>query len=435
MKVNLFLSTHVGKDGKCRVLMILRHSYSQRSISLPVAVEPKYWSKDAQRVKKMENYRDVNRKLDNWIDIANSVLLDLMERDGSIDVEINEAVETVRFALISGKKEKVAKKKKTFSDVFEQFIRFKKGKTYDNYRNTHKKLIKFLGESKYKSLRFEEMDRCFLMEFENFMSQTCKQNTIAIHLRNIRAVFNFAIDEEITKFYPFRKMKIRFVETPKRSLSVEELRQLFYFPVNNSQRKYLELFMLQFMFCGINFADLVQLKKVVRNRIEFNRSKTMQLISLYVQPEAKILLERNHGRKYLVWVLDHYSNHEDCRKKMNKSLQTIGEEHRLGKGGRIFRQPIFPDVTSYWARHTWATIAASIDVPIEVISASLGHELGSRTTRIYIRYDKRKIDNANRAVLDWVLYGRINGQECVAFGSPKFYGLPQSEIDRLHLPT
>lgn len=107
----------------------------------------------------------------------------------------------------------------------------------------------------------------------------------------------------------------------------------------------------------------------------------------------------------------------------------------MGRGGRIFRHPLFPDISSYWARHTWATIAASIDVPIELISASLGHEYGSRTTRIYIRYDKRKIDNANRAVLDWVLYGVIDGKESVAFGSPKFYGLPQSEIDRLHLPT
>lgn len=434
MKLTFFLSSHIGTDGKSKVMLILRHDYKQRVITLPLAVEPKYWSKDAQRVIKLENSRDLNRKLEGWLDVANQAVLDLMENDESIDVEIGEAVKQVRLALKAGKKEKVAKKKKSFADVFEQFIRFKSGKTYDGYRSTFKKLNLFLGE-RYKRIRFEEMDKCFLLEFVNFLSSTCRQNTIAIHLRNIRAVFNFAIDEGITAFYPFRKVKVRFVETPKRSLSVEELRQLFYFPVNDSQRKYLDLFMLQFMLCGINFADLVKLKRIVRDRVEFNRSKTMQLISIFIQPEARIIIERNRGKKQLLWVLDHWCSDEDCRKKMNRSLQSIGEERRMGRGGRIFRHPLFPDISSYWARHTWATIAASIDVPIELISASLGHEFGSRTTRIYIRYDKRKIDNANRAVLDWVLYGVIDGKESVAFGSPKFYGLPQSEIDRLHLPT
>ena len=64
-------------------------------------------------------------------------------------------------------------------------------------------------------------------------------------------------------------------------------------------------------------------------------------------------------------------------------------------------EPIVPGLTTYWARHTWATIAASLDVPKETIAHALGH--GNDTvTDIYIDFDKRKVDEANRKVLDFV---------------------------------
>lgn len=62
--------------------------------------------------------------------------------------------------------------------------------------------------------------------------------------------------------------------------------------------------------------------------------------------------------------------------------------------------------SSYWARHSWATVAASLDIPKETISEALGHEIGSRVTSIYINFDRRKVDEANRRVLDWVLHGK-----------------------------
>lgn len=60
----------------------------------------------------------------------------------------------------------------------------------------------------------------------------------------------------------------------------------------------------------------------------------------------------------------------------------------------------------HWARHTLATIAAELDIPKETIAAALGHG-GNTVTDIYIRFDQRKVDDANRRVMDYVLYGRI----------------------------
>lgn len=76
---------------------------------------------------------------------------------------------------------------------------------------------------------------------------------------------------------------------------------------------------------------------------------------------------------------------------------------RVGRGGKKIITPLFPDLSAYWARHSWATIAYSLDVPKETISEALGHEIGSRITSIYIAFDRRKVDAANRKVIDYVL--------------------------------
>ena len=80
------------------------------------------------------------------------------------------------------------------------------------------------------------------------------------------------------------------------------------------------------------------------------------------------------------------------------------ERHGLGGSKEIV--PEWPGLTTYWARHTWATVAYSIDIPKDIISQALGHSSGSAVTEIYIERDLRRVDEANRRVLDWVLYGR-----------------------------
>jgi integrase len=71
-------------------------------------------------------------------------------------------------------------------------------------------------------------------------------------------------------------------------------------------------------------------------------------------------------------------------------------------GGKKCTPPILPNITSYASRHTWATLAAELDIPKETISAGLGHNIGSDVTSIYIKFDQKKVDEANRKVIDFV---------------------------------
>ena len=86
-----------------------------------------------------------------------------------------------------------------------------------------------------------------------------------------------------------------------------------------------------------------------------------------------------------------------------KELKSI-----LAKTGYSFADiaKMFPSLTTYWARHSWATIAASLDVPDDTISLALDHSARNATTVIYIERDLRKVDAANRRIIDYVFNGK-----------------------------
>jgi integrase len=87
---------------------------------------------------------------------------------------------------------------------------------------------------------------------------------------------------------------------------------------------------------------------------------------------------------------------------MTKVLKTIGPYERKGRGGKKTHTPLFPELSQYWCRHTWATIAAELDIPKETIAAALGHDMGNPTTAIYINFNQKKVDEANRKVIDFL---------------------------------
>lgn len=97
-----------------------------------------------------------------------------------------------------------------------------------------------------------------------------------------------------------------------------------------------------------------------------------------------------------------YPDYLEFLRHMNRELKHIGPYTREGRGGKKVYQPLFPDISQYWCRHTWATMAAELDIPKETIAAGLGHG-GNTVTDIYIRFDLRKVDEANRRVIDYVL--------------------------------
>ena len=307
----------------------------------------------------------------------------------------------------------------TFDKFFAQFIdRKDRENTANTYRHTLSKINRFAEASgRTGDWSFEDITLDWLNRFERFLKtqhldskgkaiegvRQLKTNGIAIHFRNIRAVVNAAIDEELTTLYPFRRFKIKQEETAKRSLSVEALRTLREYECEPHQRKYRDIFLLTFYLLGINPIDLFSLTEILDGRVEYRRSKTGHLFSIKVEPEAQKIINRYRGEKHLLDVLDTYQDYKDFTHRMNNNLKSIGTVERKGLGGKKHRAPLFPKLSIYRARHTWATIAAELDIPDETISMALGHSSGNRVTNIYINRNRKKVDDANRKVIDYML--------------------------------
>ena len=394
MKAKIALDTRrCKKDGKFPVVIEVRNQDKIR-ISTPYSSIPENWD-GSQFNKNESNFKRKNIILQDLLNRTERYLLSLDEsQKGISDKEMRKTLSEI----ISGKEPD--DHRMTFIECLDEFIAHKdKPGTKTVYTTTRNKILTF-----DKDCTFESINKDWLMRFEQWMKGSgMKTNAYAIHLRNIRAVFNYAIDEDYTTLYPFRRFSIKKEETRKRSLTVEQLRTLRDYPCEDYQIKYRDLFMLMFYFIGINAADLFLARKkdVVNGRLEYKRAKTGKLYSILIQPEAQAIINRYAGTgEYLLNVMDEYKNYKDFLHRMNIGLQQIGAMERVGRGGKKVREPLFPDISSYWSRHTWATVAAQLDTPKDIISEALGHEYGSSTTSIYINFNREKVDEANRMVID-----------------------------------
>lgn len=278
-----------------------------------------------------------------------------------------------------------------------------KESTKSSYKQSIVSLQKFDPLLNLRS--FEDIDIRYLEAYDKWMSsQGIRQNSRNVYYRNIRSVFNRAIDDEITTAYPFRKFKLKKQATKKRSLTLDELRLLRDYPCEEWQKKYVDLFFLMFYLVGINAADLLPAKKKqVRNgRLEYERAKTYKSYSIKIEPEAEALIKKYKGKEHLLCFCDEHADYKYILQRMTKVLKTIGPYERKGLGGKKSHTPLFPELSQYWCRHTWATIAAELNIPKETIAAALGHDMGNTTTAIYINFNQKKVDEANRMVIDFV---------------------------------
>lgn len=184
-------------------------------------------------------------------------------------------------------------------------------------------------------------------------------------------------------------------------MSVEALRMIIFAQdLEPWMEKYRDFFVLSFMLRGLNTVDLCHLTKAVDGRVDWIRTKTSQPLSLKIEPEMQMIIDKYQGDELMLSFAEH-RNYRNFNEKLSKALHKICEhinEHRNG-GVEV------PDFTMYWARHTWATLAHKLDISMDVIGFGLAHSPKS-VTEIYIERDPEKIDIANRRVLDYVLYNK-----------------------------
>lgn len=235
--------------------------------------------------------------------------------------------------------------------------------------------------------------------------------TAADYLTKIRTLFNAALDKYndqdsgvmLITHYPFRKLKIKTTHiSQKRNLPIEIIKLIRDTPIAPTHHRQIlarDVFMLSFYLVGMNLVDMFTVESIKNWRINYNRVKTTSrredgaYISILVEDEAKPIIEkyRDPKNKRIFDFYTRYSDHRNFVRAVNSGLAQLCEELDLET-----------KITSYFARHSWATIARNdCKVRLEDINLALNHvDRDMKITDIYIARDWTLIDAANRLVLD-----------------------------------
>lgn len=376
----------VCKDGK------------RKYVSLGISVNPKFWDFEKNKPK-----RDCPNR-EQLIKVINEQEQKYAEQILEFSVEKREYTPTTLIEAIVP-----VQKARTVGELFNEYIAQLKDEGRLGYalsvQQVCNSLLKYKG---HLDIYFSEIDVNWLKAYESWL-RCCKlaDNTIGIRFRTLRAVYNLALAEGLVKAdcYPFKKYKVSKLhkETAKRAITKEQVKQVIDYDVSGARfykKLAVDMFAFSYLMGGINFTDMAFLtdKNVEGGRLVYVRQKTKKLIMLPLQEKAVEIMNRYRSpqRKFIFPILDERERTlrqirnriYDVLDNVNGYLKEIGKE--LGVELKI---------SSYVARHSYATVLKRSGVSTSVISESLGHS-SERVTQIYLdSFENKQLNDAMKNLL------------------------------------
>lgn len=283
-------------------------------------------------------------------------------------------------------------------DIIWQLKQIGKFRTAERYTTVINSFERFLGEN---DVHLDDFDSNLMVRYENFLksSGVCP-NTSSFYMRGIRAIYNRAVEKELTlQRSPFKHVYTGIDKTVKRAVPLKIIRQirdldLTIFPVTDFAR---DIFMFSFYTRGMSFIDIAYLKKknLQNGILSYRRQKTGQLLFIKWERPMQEIIDKydTSDTPYLLPIIkdmntDERRQYKNAAHLVNDKLRKLGE--KLG---------LAIPLTTYVARHAWASIAKSKNVPLGTISEAMGHD-SEKTTRIYLAsLDTSAVDKANSQIL------------------------------------
>lgn len=374
----------IAKDGK--------RSYR----SLGISINPHYW--DFEKNKTKRNCPD-KEKID-------AIIIQKIKEYNQTVLDFNIAQKQYTPHTLIDKVEHPFVYK-TVNELFTLEIEKLKQSHRLNYslsvKQLHTSLLKF---NTHLNIYFSDIDVAWLKKYEEYLTKNnLSQNTIAIRFRTLRAIYNIAIQQKCAnpQLYPFHTYKVSKLQTNtnKRALTKSHIKKIQnYHPTNSSQQLSLDIFMFSYLMGGINFVDIALLSKqnIIHNQLIYIRKKTKKQIKLPIHPAAHNLIAKYYDADspYLFPILSSF--HQTQQQKANRVHKIIAQTNKdLRSIGKTLKLPI--ELTTYVARHSFATILKRSGVSTSIISESLGHS-SEKVTRIYLdSFENQQLNSAMRNLL------------------------------------
>ena len=370
--------------------------------TLGVSLNPKYWDFDRDRPKSnCPNRTHIVSIITNALQKYQSIQLDMEVRNENYSVsEI--------LADTSAKKGQVTLEDFLTSHIQQLRDNGKVGNSYA-YLNLRTTLHNFHG--KKLNFLFNVVDVSFCNKFEAWMRKNqFEDTTMHYYFRTLRATYNKAIEAKCAdrEKSPFVEYKLsRFsTKTKKRALSKESVKKILKVDCSTMSEKARlahDVFSFSYYCGGISLVDVANLTpdNIIDGRLIYERQKTHGMINLVMLDEAKAIIEKyatyQNRAGYLFPILDNRVHITPMQKfnRVRKLCHQINKElHSLAK-----ELGIQEDVTTYVARHSFATVLKKSGVNIGIISQALGHQ-DIKTTQIYLsEFDNEQVDSAMKNLL------------------------------------
>lgn len=363
--------------------------------SLGISIHPQFWDFDKNKPRKnCPNKEQIQTLIsDNIKDLSGSILDFKTENKEFTATKVIERV-------------KEPSLKKTVEQLFDSEINRLQGEGRLKYASTYKELkASLLNFNMHLDIYFSEIDINWLKRYEAYLRiKGLADNSIGVRFRTLRTLFNKAISENIVKsdYYPFKAYKVSKLRkgTVKRAITKADIELIINHKVESDYSQLaIDLFYFSYLSGGINFVDMAYLTydNIVDKRLIYIRKKTKKLIKLPIQDKAMDIVKKyKSNNSYIFPILSEFHK-TDIQKanrvhkvlgKVNKYLKAVGEELGL---------PI--DLTTYVARHTYATVLKRSGVNTSIISESLGHS-SEKVTQIYLdSFENSQIDEAMKNLL------------------------------------
>ena len=388
------------KNGTYPLVLRIVCNTDSRTIPLDYSISEDAWDSDNSIVKKdskaFKNITRVNNYLHSKQKEAQEILDKLISSGEIATLTITEIKDIV------SKKEPQHSFKVFTEKIISEFKEAKKLGNAEVYQQTLSFMERLTGR---KDLTFDDINFQMIKSIEAKLLSNEKHtlNGLSFYLRTVRAIYNRAVKEGKAKRdnYPFTLYSIKETKTRKRAIRKTDMDKFKSFKAKRKTHQWhtRNIFLFSFYNRGMNFADIAKLRMsdIENDRIIYSRSKTGKPLSVKLtDPTREILKHYTKGKKPDDFVFpiikrdtpelqrkDLYNE----RKLFNKYLNRIAGKLKI-KG----------NITSYVARHSWATIGKELNVPISVISEGLGHE-DIKTTQIYLDdFDNSILDDANQMI-------------------------------------
>ncbi|WP_276345627.1 site-specific integrase [Daejeonella sp. JGW-45] len=391
------------------IVVRITHGKNNTTLTTGIRINKEHWDKISQRINsKHSNFQLLNKSLGEYYLKVQKAILKLQEED---KFSFESLKQFLSDRPVSTKEATPVTFLEFSSKLIQDMIELNKSGNALVYQTAAKRLTGYAGTS----LFFQDIDYNLLDGFrKHLLLSGVKQNTVSNYFRTIKAIYNKAIKAKLVdrSSYPFLDIPIKQERTPKRAIGLEEIEAILKLDLKPNtplwhSRNY---FMLSFCLMGISFTDLAYLKltNIIKGRLMFNRRKTHKKYDIKLTPQAQSIFNYyNKGNcAYLLCILSPNVTEDSLEAKKtihqwiktaNKYLKRLGEDIGL-------KSPL----TTYVARHSWATTAKKMGYSNELIAEAMGHEYGNRITGIYLdSFESGVVDDMNNKISEKLFSNRI----------------------------